>query len=325
MADDYYKVLGISRDASADDIQKAYRQLARKHHPDMNPDDKNAKKRFQEVQAAFDVLNDPKKRELYDRYGSSFEQMAGAGAGPGGGPRPGGPGAGAGGFNFEDVDLSQFFGERYGGGEESSGGFGDIFNQFRRAGSAGKRSRRAAPKGEDVHYELEVPFNVTITGGEQSLRVVRPEGKTETITVKIPAGLEDGKTIRLRGQGESGMGSTPGDLLITVRAAAHPHFQRKGMNLHMRLPVTLAEAALGSKVDVPTPWGTVSLRVPAGTSSGAKLRVKGHGVRLKDKPQGDLFAEISIVIPKEIKEADRESLAGWDERYLLEPRGDLRW
>ncbi len=170
MAEDYYKTLGVSRDASQSDIQKAYRELARKYHPDLNPDDKTAKKKFQQVQAAFDVLNDPSKREMYDRYGSSFES---AGGGPRGGPGGGygwsaGPGAGA-----EDVDFAQFFGERF--GAEPAGGFADIFSQFRKAGGE-KRRGRAAARGRDIESELTIPFTTAITGGDVEFAVQGLDG-----------------------------------------------------------------------------------------------------------------------------------------------------
>ena len=278
MAKDYYETLGVPRNASQAAIQKAYRELARKYHPDMNPGDKTAKKKFQEVQAAFDVLNDPQKREMYDRYGSAFETM-GAGGPRGGAPWGAGPG---GGFGFEDVDLSELFGERVGVGP--GGGFGDIFNQFRRAaGSSRSRTAGSRRRGADLHDEVRIPFATSITGGEVRLEVRRPSGKAESIAVKIPAGIEDGKKIRLRGQGQPAPGTgTPGDVLLTVHVAPHPCFQRRGNHLHVKVPVTLPEAVLGAKVDVPTPRGAVSLKVPPGTSSGTKLRIKGHGVVPKD-------------------------------------------
>lgn len=320
MADDYYSTLGVSRDASAADIQKAYRKLARKYHPDMNPDDKDAKKKFQEVQTAFDVLSDNKKREMYDRYGSSFESM-------GRGPQPGQGYSGGGGpaFDFGDVDLSQIFGGGAGAAGGGGGGFADMLNQFRRGGG-----RKQAPprRGADVEAELEIPFNTAVTGGETQIRLERPDGHIETIAVKIPAGIEDGKKIRLRGQGESTGRGTPGDLLITVHIAAHPYFQRRGKNLDVTVPVTLAEAALGAKVDVPTPKGTISLRVPPGTSSGAKLRIKGHGVVSKNGEAGDLYAEIQIVIPKNLDSKSQELIRQLDAEWQqqpLDPRHDLRW
>jgi DnaJ-class molecular chaperone len=290
----------------------------------MNPDDKSAKKKFQKIQAAFDVLNDSKKREMYDRYGSSFETMAG------GGPRGGatwhtayGPGAGMGGF--EDVDFGQFFGERY-GGERAGVYFGDLFEQFRRA-SGGRRSRAGRQRrGADLEHELRIPFATAISGGTVQLSVAHQSGKTETLEVKIPPGIDDGKKIRLRGQGEPGAaGGTPGDVLLTVRIEPHPHFHRQGNNLVVRVPVTLAEAALGAKVDLPTPKGTVSLQVPPGTSSGVKLRVRGHGVAPKTGPAGDLLAEVQVVLPKSLDESARQAIRQIGERYPQNPRANLRW
>ncbi len=324
MAEDYYKILGVRRDASQAEIQKAYRELARKYHPDMNPDDKTAKTKFQQVEKAFDVLNDPEKREMYDRYGSSFETM-GAG-GPHAGPAwGGGPGAGPGGVGAEGFDFSQFFGERF--GEEPAGGFGEIFGQFRRAAGRGPGKTAASRRrGADVRHELKIPFQTSITGGEAQLTLRRSSGKTETITVKIPATIEDGKKIRVRGQGEPGpRGGASGDILITIRVAAHPCFQRRGNHLHVKVPVTLAEAALGAKVDVPTPRGTVSLSIPAGSSSGTKLRVKGHGAAPKNGPPGDLLAEIQIVLPEEIGDSDRQAFEQFGRRHPQDPRANLHW
>jgi DnaJ-class molecular chaperone len=328
MANDYYKTLGVLRNASQAEIQKAYRDLARKYHPDMNPDDKGATKKFQEIQAAFDVLNNPEKREMYDRYGSSFETM-GAGGPQGGhawGAWPGAEyGGSPGGFTTEDIDFGQFFGERFGG---PGGGAGDVFEQFRRA-SGQQRPRKAgatARRGADIVHELQISFGTAISGGEQQISVDRPSGKTETIAVKIPAGIEDGKKIRIRGQGEPGpRRGTPGDIILTIRVAPHPFFHRVGNSLHVRVPVTLAEAALGAKVDVPTPHGTVSLTVPPATSSGTKLRVKGHGVSSKSGTTGDLLAEIQIVLPKNLSEADRRAVAEIDGRYPQNPRANLHW
>lgn len=330
MAEDFYKTLEVNKDASQAEIQKAYRDLARKYHPDLNPDDKNAKQKFQKVQAAFDVLNDPAKRENYDRYGSAFEQM-----GAGGGARGPSPGAGWShtGSAPEDFDFSQFFGERFGagaggGGGDPNGGFADIFSQFRRAGSRGEGGGRRRQKvaGQDVRSEVHIPFQTAITGGTVDLQLHRPDGRIETIAVKIPAGIESGKSIRLRGQGEpSPDGDNPGDLLIKVHVSEHPHFHRRGRNLYVKLPVTLAEAAAGAKVDVPTPRGTVSIRVPPGTSSGTRLRVKGRGIAGSGEPDGDLFAEIQIVLPKSINDEEREWFAKFGERHPDEPRRDLRW
>jgi DnaJ-class molecular chaperone len=321
MAEDYYKTLGVSRDASQADIQKAYRGLARKYHPDRNPDDPQAKQKFQEVQAAFDVLNDKSKRDLYDRYGSSFESM-GSGGGPSGRAqwRP------EGGQGFEDFDFSQFFGERFGG----AGGFEDIFAQAARGGAGVKgRRTRAQPqpeRGADLLTELEIPLHTAVMGGEAQVGVRRASGEVDTIAVKIPVGIEDGKRIRLRGQGEPGPGGGPsGDILITIHVGRHPYFERRGDNLYVTLPMTLAEAAAGAKVDVPTPKGTVALRVPAGTSSGTKLRIKGHGVERKGQPPGDLLAEVQIQLPAGLSPEDVDEIKAIDSKYPQNPRKELRW
>ena len=316
MAEDYYKTLGLSRDASQADIDKAYAKLARKYHPDVNPDDKTAKKKFQAVQAAYDVLKDPSKRELYNRYGSGFEQMGG---GPQGGPQWRAAGAGPGGAEF---DFSQFF------GGEGAGGFADLFGQFRRGGSGGPGRRgRAAGRtpGADLHSEVQIPFNLAVTGGETQLGITRPSGQVETLSVKIPQGIDDGKKIRLRGQGDAAPGGARGDILLTVRVAPHPWFTRRGEHLYVRVPVSLREAAEGATVDVPTPQGTVALRIPPGASSGKKLRIKGHGVSAAGKPAGDLFAELQIVLPGKLDEASLEAIRQIDAKHAVHPRRELRW
>ncbi|HEX5442777.1 MAG TPA: J domain-containing protein, partial [Pirellulales bacterium] len=174
--------------------------------------------------------------------------------------------------------------------------------------------------------EVEIPFSLAILGGETQLSLRHATGETETLSVKIPAGIDDGKKLRLRGRGEpSPNGGPRGNLLVTVRIAPHPYFTRRGDNLYVRVPVTLWEAAGGAKVDVPTPKGTVSLRVPPGTSSGAKLRIKGHGVAAPGQGAGDLFAEIQIVIPPKLDDAGLDEIKQIDARFPLQPRRDLHW
>ena len=328
MAEDYYKTLGVPKNASQADIQKAYRELARKYHPDMNPNDKTAKKKFQQLQSAFDVLNNPEKREMYDRYGSSFETM-GAGGGPQSGQpwswSPGAGAAGPGGFSADDIDLNQFLGERF-GQEMPGGGFGDLFGQFRRAAGKGRKPAGKPGQAPEQIHEIQVPFATAATGGEVQVGIQRPTGKTDMLAVKIPAGIEDGKKIRLRGQGEPAKrGGPPGDILLLIQVASHPYFQRRGNHLLVRVPVTLGEAAAGAKVDVPTPRGIVALSIPPGTSSGTKLRVKGHGVAPKNGVAGDLLAEIQIVLPKQLSDADRQKIREIDQHYSQDPRKDLRW
>lgn len=313
MAKDYYETLGVSRTATPSDIQKAYRQLARKYHPDVNPDDASAKKKFQEIQTAFDVLNDENKRKLYDQYGSDFESVAA------GGPKTwtysGGP-------QTYPFDLNDLFGGAAEGA--AGGGFADLFKQFGR--SAGTRRRAQPNRGADLKHELTIPFTTAVLGGEAALSIHRHSGKLETIHLKIPIGIEDKKKIRLRGQGEPGAGGgPPGDILVTIRVSSHPFFKRSGSRLDVRVPVTLAEAVEGATIDVPTPQGTIALRVPSGTSSGTKLRIKGHGVRPANSAPGDLFAEVQIVLPPALTEEERKQLADIAARHPQNPRGELRW
>lgn len=320
MDEDYYKVLGISPSASQADVKKAYRGLARKYHPDLNPDDKKAKQKFQQVQSAYEVLSDPEKRELYDRYGSSFESMAG-----GGGFDPRAFGGGGGGQGFEDVDFSQFFGPRAEGA--AGGGFEDLFKQFTQAGAAPrKKGRRQSRPGADLSAEITIPFQTAVAGGKEQFAVRREGGEVETIEVKIPPGVEEGKKIRLRGQGEAGSnGAAAGDLLVTIHVTGHPYFTRRGNHLDVKVPVTLAEAVLGGKVDVPTPQGTITLTIPPGTSSGKKLRAKGRGIAARGSEPGDLYAEIQIVLPHSLDPDDAQWIRQFDERHPLNPRADLRW
>lgn len=332
MAEDHYQTLGVPRTASAEDIRKAYRELARKYHPDLHPDDDAAKEKFKQVQTAFDVLNDPSKREMYDRYGSAFEGVGARGpqgGWSGGGPFPGAGGSGGfggfggGGGGGGEIDLESLFG--------GAGGFAEMFRGAGGGGGRGPRGRKrpAAAAGDDISARIEVPFRLAIEGGKVDVQVQR-EGKTETISVTIPQGLPDGARMRLRGQGLPGTGGGPaGDLLLDVQVAAHPVFRRDGDTLEVTLPVSLAEAIEGAKVDVPTPWGTISLRIPTGTSGGRKLRVAGMGVRHANGAKGDLIAEVQIALPAD---ADPAAVA-----RLLEaaqsaaatsksaPRAGLRW
>ena len=326
MAEDYYDILGVSRQASADEISQAHRDLVLKYHPDKNPDDAAAKKRFLEVQSAYEVLSDEKKREQYDRFGPAFENMQGAPGGgrggwPGGGARPGAGGQ----FDF---DLNDLFGGGAGGAAAGGGGggFADLFKQFGGgAGGAGQR-QAASARGSDIRHEITVPFRTAISGGEASLSLRRASGKQETVTVKIPAGMEEGQTIRLRGQGNPGdRGGENGDIMLTVQVSPHPQFRRNGIRLEITVPVTLAEAAQGTKIDLPTPQGVITLTIPPGTSSGAKLRVKGHGVQPQGKPAGDLLAEVQIVLPESLSKEDQATLAEVSSRYEQSPREDLRW
>lgn len=316
MADDYYDILGVSRNASDQEIQKAYRARARKLHPDMNPDDKSAKEKFQKLQTAYDTLADPDKRKMYDAYGANYEHVAagGGGQGPGGFHFRGRPG------DFDQAEFSHIFGD-----QGDMGGFADFFQQFTGGGRRG-RAGGAPRRGADMTHELQVPFKTAITGGEAHVTVQRPSGKVETIAVKVPAGIEDGKKIRLRGQGQpSQSGGPAGDIIVTIRVASHPYFRRRGNDLIVTLPVTVGEAAAGAKIDLPTPKGKITLTVPPGSSSGKKLRVRGHGVQPAGKPAGDLYAEVQIQLPEKIDDRAAELLRRFDDQCPLQPRENLAW
>ena len=318
MADeDYYKILGVSKDASADEIQKAYRKLARKFHPDLHADKEEkdrekAKQQFQKVQQAYDVLSDEKKRQMYD-MGPSFGQAGGGNPFGGAGGNPFGGGAGG-------IDLSQMFG---GGG--GGGGFEDILRQMGGGGGPmGGRQQAPPRRGSDIEKEITIPFATSVVGGQHQVSLQRTKSKVDKIDVKIPAGIESGKKIRLRGQGQSS-GGPAGDLLITVKIAPHPNYARKGLNLQISIPITLREAAEGATIDLPTPHGTVALKVPAGTSSGKSLRLKGMGVKAPSK-SGDLIATLQIAIPKEIPTSDTEKLSELSEAWeQCAARSELTW
>lgn len=334
MAKDYYQTLEVSRTASPEEIQKAYRRLARKYHPDLNPDDKSAQQKFKGIQHAYDVLNDAEKRKMYDQFGPDFERMGGGqgpfpGGGPfqggGGSPGPGfeevfgsGGGAGAGGFGFNNLDeLLQQFG---GGG---AGGRG----RARGRGAAG----RGPTKGADLRAQLTVPFNTAVLGGSASIQVSR-EGKEESIQLRIPPGVDSGSKMRLRGQGNPGSnGGESGDLIVELDVAAHPSFQRNGVNLELKLPITLREAMLGATIDIPTPSGTVALKIPAGTSGGKKLRVKSQGVRDAKGNVGDLYVELQIKLPAGLRDTDqlpqsiKDAADAIEKMYDAPLREELRW
>ncbi|QDT35713.1 DnaJ C-terminal domain-containing protein [Stratiformator vulcanicus] len=309
MAEDYYKTLGVSREASADEIRKAYRKLARENHPDVKPDDKAAAKRFKEIQEAYSVLGSAEKRTQYDRYGHAFQGAPGGGGGqyrhPGGGGQP---------------DLNDIFGEGFDLGDLFGGAFGGGASSAR--GPRAARPRQA--RGADARAEITVPFTVAAEGGKHDLRIDR-DGKPESISIKVPAGIKEGGTIRLAGQGQPGYSGGPaGDLLITIHIAAHPHFRREGSNLLVDVPVTPSEAVLGAKVEVPTlSEGTLMLTIPPGTSSGKKLRLRGKGViDPKTKNRGDQFVVVKIVVPEDPTDDHRklyEELKGLE----TDPRENL--
>jgi curved DNA-binding protein len=329
MADrDYYEVLGVARDASADQIKKAYRGLARKHHPDANPGDKTSESKFKEVQNAYDVLSDPEKKARYDQFGHAAFDGSG----------PFGPRAGAsewaarqgGAEGFENIDLSQFFGPNAGaagpgfGGGPHEGSGGGIFDEIitrMRGGDKGGRRRQTAREPAVAEASLTIPFLTAVRGGETSIELERQPGHRETKVVKIPPGLESGAKIRLRGQGDS---SGHIDLIITVTVESHPYFSRDRQNLSVELPISVPEALLGAKVEVPTLDGFKTLTIPPGTSTGQKLRLKGQGVPAsKNHDAGDLYVVPKIVVPKTIDEESRRLIEEFAERQPTHPRQGL--
>ncbi|MGV3483896.1 MAG: DnaJ C-terminal domain-containing protein [Planctomycetaceae bacterium] len=318
MAEDLYQTLGVTRDASKDDIQKAYRKLARKHHPDLNQNDKKAQEKFKRVQEAYDVLSNDEKRAAYNRYGADFERIRTSGYSPGS----------AGGGSFEGLDLEQIFGGARGGsGAGFENGFSDFFEQLMgaRGGgrTAGRSSRRAAPaptQGENVRHELKIPLQKAILGGATEFYVHTASG-AHKLSVNIPPGIESGAKLKLRGKGEpSTTGGPPGDLILIIHVLEDHHFRRQGRNLEMTLPVTLREAALGAKIDVPTPRSTITLSIPPCSSSGRKLRIKGQGVPDASGESGDLIVQIQIMLPKHLDEEAKQAIEAIDQAHPIEPR-----
>ncbi len=319
MAEDLYQTLGVDRQADKDALQKAYRKLARKYHPDMNPNDDRAQEKFKRVQEAYDVLSDPEKREAYNRYGADFEKI-----------RSGGFQPEAAGASFEGLDLEQIFGRGGGGGFQN--GFNDFFEQLvgggRGAGprGGGRRQRPQRPvAGENIRHELRIPLRKALTGGQHEFYLLGEAGQ-QKIAVNIPAGVEPGAKMRLRGKGyPSTTGGPAGDLILVIQVDEHPLIKRSGKNVELKLPVTLAEAALGAKVEVPTPKGKLQLTIPAGSSGGRRLRLKGQGVDDGKGPAGDMIVELRISLPAEIDDEAKGWIEKFDQRHPLAPRSELHW
>ncbi len=320
---DYYEVLGVGRGASDDDIKTAYRKLARKHHPDLNPGDKAAEERFKELQEAYDVLSDAEKRKLYDRHGENWRvAQQGGGTPPPGweGARAGGGGPQAGGFDFSGFDF----------GSGGAGGFDfeDLFGRVGRGRGGGRRTSR----GSDVEAELELSLEEAHRGGRRTLQMQAAETcptcqgtgvtsdnqtcptcggagqvlRPKTVEVNIPAGVRDGQTLRLAGQGGAGANGAPaGDLYLRIRLRPHPVFNVRGDDLEVELPVAPWEAVLGAKVEVPTIDGKAEVTIPAGAQSGQRLRLRGQGLNKRKGGRGDEYVRLKIVVPKEPSDEER--------------------
>jgi DnaJ-class molecular chaperone len=310
---DPYEVLGVSKKASEAEVKKAFRNLAKKHHPDTKGGDATAQKKFQEISGAYDIVGDKDKRAKFDA-GEIDAQGNPRGFDPGahgfrGGPG-GGRGAGPGDFHFTWTDQGQPGGQGFSAD--------DLFSDL--LGGLGRGGRQRAAQGQDFTVAVTVSFEEAARGGQR--RVVLPNG--EQIDVKIPPGLKDGQQIRLKGRGGAGRKSgAAGDVLIQVSVAPHPYYVRDGADLRMDLPITLQEAVLGGKVAVPTLTGTVSLSVPAGSNTGSTLRLKGKGIPAQGaEPAGDLYVKLVVTLPDKPDDALKAFAEGWKSSY--DPRGKLR-
>jgi curved DNA-binding protein len=312
---DYYEVLGVGRDASAEQIRKAYRRLAREHHPDVSkaPD---AATRFSEVQEAYEVLSDAAKRKAYDRFGHAG---VGVGQGPGGGTYrtwgPGDFGAGGVGGRVSPEDFSSIFEGLFGGRSPFGAG----------GGATSTRQRRAAERGENVREPLSITFMTAALGGHEQIRLTTSEGATQTIDVRIPPGVQTGEKLRVRGKGAPGMdGGEPGDLILEIEVGGHPWFRRDGLDLLLDVPISFTEAVKGTTVTVPLLQGTADIKVPPGASSGRKLRVPARGIANAKGMRGDFYAVLQVAAPRELSERGRklvEELAP----ELPNPRASAPW
>ncbi len=301
---DHYEVLEVDRGASAAAIRKAYRRLARQYHPDVNKS-ADAATRFAEVQEAYDVLSDADKRKAYDRFGH-----AGVGVGQG----PGGSGAGW----SADVGGAPF--------DAYSGVFEEIFGR-RAGGPFGSASPGTAVprRGADVHHTLSVSFMTAALGGYETVRLSLGSESPQTISIKIPPGIDTGAQLRVKGKGNPGAGGGPaGDLMLTIEVGQHPWFRREGLDVYINVPVTIAEATFGTTVTLPLPAGTVELKMPPGASSGQKLRVKDKGLCNGRGSHGDFYAVVQIVAPKDLSERGQELVRDL-EPELKNPRDSGPW
>jgi molecular chaperone DnaJ len=346
---DYYEILGVKKSATADDIRKAFRKLARKYHPDVNPGNKSAEEKFKELSEANDVLSDPKKRKIYDQLGYYSDNIdpaaaeayarggqGGSGFGAGGfGGFPGGGGyqrgaPGQGGqqevhFDFNDFD---FGGAQGGQGGQGTGGFRDIFSGIF-GGGFGRREPQGPAPGTDVEYEVHVPFWEAIRGGTVRINLQRPGAggmQTEPVEFRIKPGTRDGQRIRLAGRGNPGQGGGPaGDLYMIIRVDPHPVFRREGDDIYITVPIMPWEAALGARIEVPTIDGRAMLRIPQGTQSGQKLRMREKGVKsaTKEGTVGDQIVEITIGAPKVANVEAKELWQKLEKLHPEDPREEL--
>lgn len=333
---DYYKLLGVKRNAERDEISKAFKKLARKYHPDLHPNDPQAEKKFKEINEAYEVLKDSEKRKLYDQLGPDWEHGQHFQRPPGfenvrfhfGGGGPGGGMGGAGAAGFSDF-FENLFGGGFGGGGGGFSGFGGFEGAGPQGGGFGPQgfSRRAA-KGQDSEAGLELTLEEAYRGGSKTItlreQVAGPGGmpqvSTKNLDVSIPAGVRDGARIRLAGQGNPGMGGgSAGDLYLKVRILPHALFKLKGDNIVLDLPLTPWEAALGTTVTVPTLDKSVQLSVPPGVGSGQKLRLRGRGLGTGAR-RGDQLVRVMIKVPKDLSDEERTLMEQLAEASSFRPR-----
>jgi curved DNA-binding protein len=302
---DLYSVLGVNRTADASEIKKAFRKLTQQYHPDKNPGDKKAEDKFKEVSSAYDVLSDPERRKNYDEFGDISltqgfdpERARAYSQAARGGRRAGGFGAQH--PNFGDFDTDGHF-HFNNFGDARGVSFDDLLSQLFGGGRVvdplGRRGARrpASTRGHDIEGEITIDFSQMLRGAVIPLRIESESGGARTLDVKVPAGITDGGKLRLRGQG--GPGDPPGDILLTVRVAAHPRLKREGNSILMTLPVTALEAVRGGPIDVPTPTGTVSLKLKPGSQNGQTLRLKGKGIAPTAGEPGDLLITLDVRLP----------------------------
>ena len=329
---DYYEVLGINRNASADEIKKAHRKLVRKYHPDVNRDNPKANDQFKEVQEAYDVLSDTTKRQNYDQFGHAGVDAGAAGAG---GPDP-----------FEAFRRAQQSGRRtrrgapgeefdfgpFGGGGATGADFSSVFEQMFGGGAGGRAGGRAGPgagrrytppsRGADVEHPVTLSFEQAARGVTLPLQINR-DGRLETIDVKIPPGVKDGSRVRIKGRGQQS-DAGGGDLYIITTVRPHPYYRRDGLDISVDVPMSLYEAILGTKVEVPTLDGMVTVTIPPGTSSGSRLRIKGRGVFRGDE-KGDQYVVTKIVVPKNLSPEAAELVKQLQAAQPVDARSDVKW
>lgn len=309
---DYYAVLGVPRDASGDDIKKAFRKLARQYHPDVAKDKKTAEAKFKEINEAHEVLSDPEKRRKYDELGANWQ----AGAAAGGYESPPGARWNRGGgttreeYHFGGTGFSDFFEQFFGGGRSAD--FDDIFRQARRRGPAEDQSEYAV-RGSDIEGDILVTLEEALQGSTRAISLQRMnpqtgERETENFQVRIPPGAQEGRRIRVPAKGGPGIGGAEsGDLYLRVRLAAHPDFEARGADLYHELPLAPWEAVLGTQIVAPTLSGSVKLRIPPGTDNGRQLRVRGQGLpKGPSGERGDLYVVARIRLPEEVSAEERE-------------------